>query len=160
MRGARGGRGGRGRGGFIQRPGNTAMMRQKILGSTANSAKRLMKDYEELKSATIPLVGVSAAPRDNNFYVWCANIRGPENTAYEGGVFHLEITFPQNYPLSPPSIKLSTPIPHPNVFGTTLCLDMLQPSGEAWYQGWCSAYTVESVLMQLQSFLFEVPKLK
>jgi hypothetical protein len=37
---------------------------------------------------------------------------------------------------------------------------MLQESGDAWYQGWTSAYTVESVLIQLQSFLFEVPKLK
>jgi ubiquitin-protein ligase len=24
-----------------------------------------------------------------------------------------------------------------------------------WYQGWTSAYTIESILIQLQSFLFE-----
>jgi hypothetical protein len=27
-----------------------------------------------------------------------------------------------------------------------------------WYQGWTSAYTVQSILIQLQSFLFVVPK--
>lgn len=53
-----------------------------------------------------------------------------------------------------------TDIPHPNVFGRTLCLDMLQPKKKdsGWYDGWSSAYTVESILIQLQSFLFEVPR--
>ena len=71
----------------------------------------------------------------------------------------MEITFPDNYPVSPPSIRLFTKVPHPNVFGTTLCLDMLQPGGNAWYEGWTSAYTAESILIQLQSFLFEVPRI-
>jgi hypothetical protein len=49
-----------------------------------------------------------------------------------------------------------TPITHPNVFGTRLCLDLLEKNNKGeWYQGWNSAYTVESVLIQLQSFLFE-----
>jgi len=89
-------------------------------------------------------------------YLWHANIRGPEGTPYKGGVFHLTINFPQDYPCSPPTITLCTPITHPNVFGTNLCLDLLQKSSKGeWYQGWNSAYTVESVLIQLQSFLFE-----
>ena len=92
---------------------------------------------------------MSAVPSDDNMYVWYANIRGPVGTAYEGGVFHMTITFPQNYPVSAPSIELATDVPHPNVFGRTLCLDMLQESGDAWYQGWTSAYTVESILIQL-----------
>jgi ubiquitin-protein ligase len=29
-----------------------------------------------------------------------------------------------------------------------------------WYEGWTSAYTVEAILIQLQSFLFEVPSKK
>jgi hypothetical protein len=45
------------------------------------------------------------------------------------------------------------------VFGTRLCLDLLEASKKGeWYQGWNSAYTVESVLIQLQSFLFEKHK--
>lgn len=51
---------------------------------------------------------------------------------------------------------MATPITHPNVFGTSLCLDLLDDrTKKEWYQGWNSAYTVESVLIQLQSFLFE-----
>mmetsp|Transcript_5878 Transcript_5878/g.7104 ORF Transcript_5878/g.7104 Transcript_5878/m.7104 type:complete len:228 (-) Transcript_5878:3533-4216(-) len=55
-----------------------------------------------------------------------------------------------------------TPIPHPNVFGSSVCLDMLQPKNKdsGWYDGWSSAYTVESILIQLQSFLFEVPRIQ
>lgn len=68
----------------------------------------------------------------------------------------MRITFPQDYPMSPPVIMLYTPFPHSNVFGTSLCLDLLQKkNNESWYDGWCQAYTVESVMLQLQSFLFD-----
>jgi len=88
-------------------------------------------------------------------YTWTGNLKGPAKTIYAGGVWHFEMNFPQDYPVSPPTIKLFTDLPHPNVFGRTVCLDMLQPGKHAeWYQGWTSAYTVESILVQLQSFLF------
>ena len=159
-------RGGRGRGGARGgarggRPTGAAMLRSQLVKTLQTSSmKRLHKDYQELKNSTIPLVGVSATPQDDDMFTWCANVKGPEDSAFHGGVFHMHITFPQNYPLSPPSIRLCTPIPHPNVFGNTICLDMLQPKNKqsSWYDGWSSAYTIESVLIQLQSFLFEVPR--
>jgi len=72
----------------------------------------------------------------------------------------MQINFPKNYPCSPPDIQLFSEIPHPNVFGRRLCLDIFEKSSSQWYQGWNSAYTVEAVLIQLQSFLFEVPSKK
>jgi ubiquitin-protein ligase len=93
--------------------------------------------------------------------------------------FHLIIHFPEDYPRSPPQINASTSIPHPNVFGSYICLDMLQPPKYAVYNyetdqwetksngSWSSAYSVsvgysnlqflivQSILMQLQSFLFD-----
>ena len=59
--------------------------------------------------------------------------------------------------MAPPTINLLTPITHPNVMGGTLCLDLLQPGKKELYQGWTSAYSVQSILMQLQSFLFKEP---
>jgi ubiquitin-protein ligase len=100
-------------------------------------------------------VGVSAKPLDENIYKWHANIRGPEGTLYEGGVFHLEIEFPHSYPHMAPNITLFTSLPHPNVFGNTICLDVTQPLGREHGTGWSSVYSVQSVLIQLQSFLFE-----
>lgn len=131
-------------------------MRGKIATSIPLSQRRLQKDYQELKDCKIPLVGVAAAPDEQSMNTWHANIRGPEGTPYKGGVFHVIITFPMNYPVSAPTIQLQSTITHPNVFGSTLCLDLLQASKKGeWYQGWHSAYTVEAILIQLQSFLFE-----
>jgi ubiquitin-protein ligase len=70
-------------------------------------------------------VGVAAEPLENDLFTWHANIKGPENTKYEGGLFHFVIEIPRNYPHRPPKLTLSTPITHPNVFGNTICLDML-----------------------------------
>lgn len=121
------------------------------------SLRRLIKDLREIEENKIPTVGVAARPQHGNMYLWHANLRGPEGTPYEGGVFHLTMTFSTKYPDEPPIIRLSTPIPHPNVFGSELCLDMLEKNRKVLYQGWTSAYSVLSILIQLQSFLFETP---
>ena len=39
---------------------------------------------------------------------------GPPGTPYEGGVFSALLTFPKDYPLSPPTMKFTTNIFHPN----------------------------------------------
>jgi ubiquitin-protein ligase len=119
------------------------------------SHRRLMKDLEEIENEKIPTVGVTARPLESDLFTWRANIRGPEGTLYEGGVFHLELKFPQSYPHHPPTITLFTPIPHPNVFGNYICLDMIQAGRREEGGGWSSAYSVQSILTQLQSFLFE-----
>ena len=120
------------------------------------SHKRLMKDLEEIENEKIPTVGVTARPLEKDLFTWHANIRGPEGTLYEGGVFHLELVFPQSYPHHPPTISLFNTIPHPNVFGNYICLDMIQQHRRREEGGgWSSAYSVQSILTQLQSFLFE-----
>eukprot|EP00831_Metopus_contortus_P031985 TRINITY_DN25959_c0_g1_i1.p1 TRINITY_DN25959_c0_g1~~TRINITY_DN25959_c0_g1_i1.p1 ORF type:complete len:1431 (-),score=259.64 TRINITY_DN25959_c0_g1_i1:38-4204(-) len=119
--------------------------------------RRLMKDLQEIEKNEIPTVGVTARPQNDNMYIWHANLRGPEGTPYEGGVFHLVMTFPTNYPHSPPTVVLSTPIPHPCVSGNTVNLDMLDVTRKGVYEGWTSGYSVLSILVQLQSFLFEAP---
>ena len=115
-----------------------------------------MKDYEEIQKEKIPTVGVTARPLESDLFTWHANIRGPENTPYAGGIFHLELKFPMSYPNHPPTVRLFSHLVHPNVFNNYICLDMLQlydVRGEEG-AGWSSAYSVQSVLTQLQSFLF------
>ena len=121
------------------------------------SHKRLIKDFEEIENEKIPTVGVTARPLESDLFTWHANIRGPEKTLYEGGVFHFELKFPMSYPNHPPTVKLFTTIPHENVFNNYICLDMIsqyEPRSEEG-AGWTSAYSVQSVLTQLQSFLFK-----
>ena len=51
-------------------------------------------------------------------------ITGPEGTAYEGGVFDVDILIPKEYPFEPPKMKFNTKIWHPNVSSQTgaICL--------------------------------------
>merc|ERR1719336_1856419 len=58
-----------------------------------------------------------------------------------------------------PKVRPCTRINHPNVFGEYICLDILTMSEETEttpYRGWSSAYTVSSLLVQLQCFLFDL----
>ncbi|KAL9643758.1 hypothetical protein ABK040_016060 [Willaertia magna] len=133
----------------------TKIGKTKQLSSIQNVAtKRLMRDW--LECIKNPLKGIAAAPvNENNLFLWHANVKGPVGTPYEAGIFHLTMTFPQNYPQSPPTLTLCTRIEHPNVIGNTICLDMLQAASSEKFSGWSSAYTVQSILVQLQAFLFE-----
>lgn len=148
-----------GRGGFANRGrrDNIAMSRTTFVNKDqTNSARRLQRDLKELLESTTPMVGVIAKPLPNDMYTWHGNLKGPAGTKWENGVFHFEMTIPQDYPCSPPGITLYSTIPHPNVFGTKLCLDMLDNTKHTLYDnGWVAAYTIEAVLIQLQSFLFE-----
>ncbi|KAF0976756.1 hypothetical protein FDP41_004051 [Naegleria fowleri] len=116
------------------------------------ATKRLMKDWKEIIEN--PLKGINACPvSEKNLFTWHCNLKG--YGAYEGGIFHIIMNFPQEYPQKPPTITLCTRIEHPNVFGNTVCLDMLQENSGEKYSGWSTAYTVQSILVQLQAFLFE-----
>lgn len=101
-----------------------------------------------------PIANCSAEPLENDISVWHANICVESLKI----VFHFEIRYPSNYPNAAPKVKPFTTIRHPNVFGDYICLDILTMSEETSntpYRGWTSAYTISSLLVQLESFLFE-----
>lgn len=127
------------------------------------AVKRLMRDYKEIYQN--PIEGVVATPiGDSNIFEWHVNIKGPDDCwYYKDTVIHLEITFGPLYPLRPPEIVVKTSIPHPNIFGEYICLDLLSDyydestnSASSAYNvkyGWSTAYSLYSILITLQAFI-------
>jgi len=75
----------------------------------------MMSDYEVC-------LGDANSPRD--FYV---KLQGPKTSPYEGGIWKVHVTLPQNYPYSSPSIGFCNTIYHPNVdqASGSVCLDVI-----------------------------------
>ena len=62
--------------------------------------------------------GATAEAYNNDLYHWKIRLPGPPG-AYEGGVFTVEVTFPESFPFSSPSFHFVPPIFHPNVVPDT-----------------------------------------
>ncbi len=90
-RGGRGDRGGRGRdrGGRAGRTNVTRYKESAQMGSLlatnkSFSVQRLLRDYNERKNQSIPLLGVSASPLEDTMFIWHANIKSLTNNLYKG----------------------------------------------------------------------------
>lgn len=77
------------------------------------AAKRLFSEYRTLSQD--PPEGITAGPvSEDNMFVWEALIQGPEGTPFDGGIFPAELKFPKDYPLSPPTMRFTCDMFHPN----------------------------------------------
>ena len=110
--------------------------------------RRVKKELQEIQRETSEgTLNISAGLVKDNLMHWTATIFGPEKTAFEGGVFKLEITFGNDYPFRAPKFKFLTPIFHPNINSKgDICLDILK-------QQWSPAFTVTKVLLCISSLL-------
>lgn len=114
-------------------------------GKSDNARRRLLRDFRNIQSENSS--GYTATPDPDCIWNWSAVIFGPDETDWEDGVFKLTMTFTEEYPHTPPQVKFTTPIFHPNVYRNgSICLDILQAN-------WSSANDVSSVLLSIQSLL-------
>ncbi|CAG9316460.1 unnamed protein product [Blepharisma stoltei] len=75
--------------------------------------QRLMDEFINLQDRPEPYITINII--NHSFYNWKGTLNGPDGTPYEGGLFEFEITFPPNFPTSPPEFLFKTPIFHPNI---------------------------------------------
>ena len=111
---------------FAEAKAKDEALRSKLVKARGlQSRQRLQRDLVEVMKNRDSMPGIAAHPLEGNIYEWHCNILGAP-PHYDGLVIHLVMTFSENYPHSPPRVRVCTPIRHINVFGQYICLDMLR----------------------------------
>ncbi|MCJ1351295.1 MAG: hypothetical protein MMC33_001279 [Icmadophila ericetorum] len=117
----------------------------------------LMNEYKALSKEE----WVKIEPSEANILEWTvALIVTNEDSFYYGSYLKAKMTFPKNYPYSPPEFKFLRPLFHPNIYEDgRLCISILHApgedamSGESAAERWTPAQRVESVLLSIISLL-------
>lgn len=118
--------------------------------------KRLLKDIRNIHcDKTLKDNGIYYIHSTSEMARGYALIIGPEDTPYQHGAYLFEITFPENYPHSPPKFKYLTNDGktryHPNLYTNgKVCLSILNTwKGDQW----TSSITLSHILLNILSIL-------
>lgn len=119
--------------------------------------KILLNEYKALSKETWTHISLL----NDNIFTWSvALIVLNPDSLYYGGYFKARLTFPSNYPYSPPDFRFERPLWHPNVYPDgRLCISILHAPGEDVMSGesagerWSPVQRVESVLISVLSLL-------
>jgi ubiquitin-conjugating enzyme (huntingtin interacting protein 2) len=114
----------------------------------SNRARRIAKELADIQADTDSQIFVEPAGGADDLTHLRGHFKGPPDTPYEGGTYHVDIKIPNEYPFRPPVMKFETKIWHPNVSSQTgaICLDTLSSQ-------WSPVLTIKSALISLQSLL-------
>ena len=126
--------------------------------------KRVKRDLEEVfKNDSYRLVEriYISIPSETNIAHIKALIVGPKDTPYDGGFFFFDIKIPDNYPQTPPAVKMETLDQsrsvrfNPNLYvDGKVCLSIIGTwSGPSW----TPAMSLSTVLTSIQSLMSEQP---
>ncbi|MFW9930567.1 MAG: ubiquitin-conjugating enzyme E2 [Candidatus Thorarchaeota archaeon] len=130
--------------------------------------KRIAEDYNILKKMYKQglIKQLKAFPGTNKSVEHLAVLlEGPKGTPYEKGHYKLEIRFGNDYPYSPPFVRLHTPIWHPNFWPKpneyegkrNICLSLVDPDLKGTKQGWSPSKNISTVINSILA-MFNVDK--
>ncbi|KAJ1400174.1 Ubiquitin-conjugating enzyme E2 [Sesbania bispinosa] len=143
--------------------------------SASQASLLLQKQLRDLCKA--PVDGFSAGLVDeSNVFEWRVTIIGPPDTLYiDFGDFYIIrihfihvmvvssvaiMSFPSEYPQSPPTVRFTSEMWHPNVYPDgRVCISILHPPGddpngyEHSAERWMPVHTVESIVLSIISML-------
>ncbi|ORX40606.1 putative ubiquitin-conjugating enzyme [Kockovaella imperatae] len=92
---------------------------------------------------------VKKADGSLNLMEWEVGIPGKEKTDWEGGLYKIRMTFPEDFPTKPPKCKFEPPLFHPNVYPSgTICLSILNED-----QSWKPSITIKQIVLGVQDLL-------
>ena len=84
---------------------------------------------------------------DINTRILYCNIRGPDKSPYENGIFRISIKLPENYPYDSPMIKFITPIYHPNLYS--------KKHFTLLHYDWSPSQSIKSLIITIYSLMLE-----
>ena len=134
------------------------------MASGAMASRRLASEFANMTKSPVP--GVVARPvSENNMREWTFALSGPPESLYEHAVLTGRLSFPADYPLSPPKMWFDPPIFHPNVYGTgersgEVCISILHAGRddtgyEHINERWSPVHSTQSILLSVLSMLAE-----
>ncbi|XP_020953427.1 ubiquitin-conjugating enzyme E2 U isoform X2 [Sus scrofa] len=107
----------------------------------------LQRDFQELKRNNYK--GINAFPISEDLLEWEVDIKGLQNTIWQGSFFQLTISFTSEYNFVPPVVRFRTIPFHPNdPYTGRPCIDFLDNPRK-----WNRNYTLSSILLTLQVML-------
>lgn len=122
---------------------------------------RLIKDVKEIIKHPLTSHGIYYKHHEEDILKGYALIIGPPDTPYENGYYLFKLTFPQNYPHSPPKVKYFTNDGstrfNPNLYKCgKVCLSILN----TWRgDQWSACQSISSVLLALCTVFNDKPLL-
>jgi ubiquitin-conjugating enzyme E2 Z len=123
--------------------------------------ERLLKDIKNIIKNPLNENGIYYIHDDVDLLKGYALIIGPEDTPYFGGNYFFEITYPVDYPYSPPKVNYCTNGNNirfnPNLYKCgKVCISLLNTwKGEQW----TSCQTISTILLTLCTILCKNPLL-
>jgi len=108
--------------------------------------RRISKEIKDLFRE--PIEGVKIVANEQNITELMFSIDGPTGTPYAGGQFRVKLSFPHDYPASPPRGYFLTRIFHPNVAPSTgeICVNTLK-------KDWRPNLGVKNVILTIKCLL-------
>ena len=118
-----------------------------------NAMKRIREEFKDLNNNPISNIGVTVGlPDEDNILEWQCSLIGPKDTSYAGGIFILNVKFPDNYPDKAPEVVFKTPIYHININHKKLQGPGAEPLGHvciSTLNWWKPEYKMREVLSNI-----------
>lgn len=115
---------------------------------TSMATKRIARELQILTTRPDPFMRVF--PRPDDILSIHVSILGPQESSYQGGLYHLEILLPQDYPQNPPHIHFLSESGRFAV-NADICTTFTHYHQESWNPTW----TIASVVTGLRSMFCE-----
>ncbi|KAI5190815.1 ubiquitin-conjugating enzyme E2 I [Nematocida minor] len=117
-----------------------------------NAEQRILQERENWrKDRPFGFVAKPVMKKDKSLdlFMWECTIPGPELSPFNGCNLGLIIEFYTSYPASPPQVKFTSNIYHPNVYSDGfVCLDILSDA-------WTPSMNIKTILMAVHTLLGE-----